>query len=138
MAFLKVFHIFFLFLWLGSLFFLSRLLARIDRVEKRVHEEMIPLLQKIYWTTELPSMCIVIVLGLALFMIKGVSLMKGGWFHMKLTFALLLIVTDILMGRALFKPGRKKSSYFYTLHILALFFFFLILVSIYIIKPLTT
>lgn len=120
----KLFHLFFLFVWIGSLLYLTRLLGNGEKNDR--------LLQKIYFYTDLPAMCLAIGLGLILLFFKGVDM--RGWFHMKLTFALLLVALDIMTGRAIFRRSGAKK-YFRYLHFLVYLFLFAILFAVYVLKP---
>lgn len=125
-GFIKLFHLFFLFIWIGTLLSLTRLLATRAR-------DSVESLKKLYLTTDLPAMCMTIVLGWLSFFAKEMNF-KGGWLHMKLTFVILLIVVDIFTGRSLFKKELRKRGFFIFLHILVLLFLLLILFSICLLK----
>lgn len=89
-------------------------------------------LKKYYLTADLPAMFLTVLLGLSSLFLKKASI--GGWFHMKMTFVVLLIVVDIITASLLFKSPLKNRKIFITLHILVLVFLFLILCSICVLK----
>lgn len=129
---LKVLHLLFLFLWMGSLLILTRLAASAFSEEEFVQKRFLALCRRFYLRVELPAMLFALVTGIAFFFYKGVSF-KQGWLHMKLTFAFILVVTDILFGRALIAE-KKSALKFKIFHIIAAFSLLAILISVYILK----
>lgn len=119
---LKVFHLFFLFLWIGSLITLTRF-ASINPI--------LPLFRKAYLFFDLPLMILAVGIGIILLFMKGIPI-KEGWFHMKMTFVILLVVVDAMTGRLIFHP--KKRLYFQLLHITTLLLVLGILVALYILR----
>jgi uncharacterized membrane protein len=86
MIFLKAFHLFFLILWLGALFYVPYL--KFKKFEKA---------QLIYFCVELPAMCLAIATGVVLLTMMPAKL-RIGLFHMKLTCVMLLIGIDLYTG----------------------------------------
>lgn len=98
MPILKLIHVLFLFIWIGSLLTLSRFIGYIPKEEEAVQRRLIAISKRMYHFIELPSMIIAIISGL--YLIKFASFgPKLGWFHSKLTFAILLIASDLLLGK---------------------------------------
>jgi uncharacterized membrane protein len=83
---IKLFHLFFLILWLGTLFLMPYL------IQKRFEGA-----KKLYKWLELPSMILALLLGLIL-LLQNPAKMKIGLFHMKLTAALVLVGIDLFVG----------------------------------------
>lgn len=135
MAILKLTHIVFIFLWIGSLLTLTRLLAYAAKEPQEIQTRLVKLCRRLYFLVDLPSMLAVVALGVTLVVLKGVN-MKAGWLHMKWTFAFFLIICDILTGRQLVKkePFRKKGAAFKIFNGLAALFLIGALASIYILK----
>ncbi len=135
MAILKFFHLLFVFLWVGTLLTLTRILRYMGKEEEGVQKRIAALLKRLYLFVDFPSMLLAIIFGIALLILKNVNL-KAPWLHMKLTFAFFLIICDLITGwkivRHLHRPFRGRGSLF--LHLITLFIFILILIAIYIFK----
>lgn len=80
MAIVKMIHLLFLFGWMAAL------LATIVTQNR-----------KIYFGIDLPCMVLALTTGLILLQFATFGSSKG-WFHMKITFATLLVITDLLIG----------------------------------------
>lgn len=81
-------------------------------------------------------MILAVLLGVVL-LIPKLYFFKEGWFHMKLTFALLLIGCDILLWRSIVKidrEGFKKALRFKILHAIAGLLLICVLISIYVMR----
>ena len=137
MAVLKLLHVLFIFVWIGSLLTLTRLLAKLAKESDLVQERVIKILRRFYLLVDLPSMALAVVFGLCLLFLKDTN-WKAPWLHMKLTFAFLLIVCDLICGRQIAKhsrtmiPGRGVS--YQILHGVAGLLFIGVLVAIYVFK----
>ena len=133
-TFLKLFHVIFVFSWIGTLLVLTRLLS----YQAKGVSQIGPINKRIYFRVDLPSMILAVGSGIALLFLKGVD-WKDGWIHMKLTFAFLLIVTDLACGWQIVKLSRKpttgKGTGYIIFHAMAVFFLIMVLVSIYVLKP---
>ena len=106
MLLLKMTHLLFLFVWIGSLLTLTLLTG--------YFKQNTPIYRRLYLMVDLPAMLIAIITGLVLFNFNSFEGSRG-WLHMKLTFALLLILCDILTGIQL-KNLILKSLRFKCLH----------------------
>lgn len=137
MDFLKLFHILFIFVWIGSLLTLTRLLAYIAQESPEMQIKLSKICRRMYFFVDLPSMIMVLALGISVIIGKGVD-MKAGWLHMKWTFAFLLILCDLITGRQIVKLGRApikgKGTLFKIFHGMTALFLIGALASIYIIK----
>lgn len=150
MATLKLLHILFVFVWIGTLLTLSRLMGYLGKEDPLVQKRMGAIAKRMYLLVDLPSMLMAISLGLTLLFLKDMN-WKAPWLHMKLTFAFALIVCDLLTGWKITKGIKeptlcvagegqivaksKTSSVGYKiLHGLAGLFFIGVLVAIYILK----
>lgn len=134
MNILKLFHVFFLFSWIGSLLVLTRICRDQAKEPRSVQESFLPFLRKIYLRGDLPMMIAALITGIALLMIVPFE-WKAGWFHMKLMFAVFLIACDIFTGIMIYKlslaPISHVGIWFRWIHVLVALFLFLILFSIY-------
>lgn len=133
MTLLKFFHVFFIFLWIGSLLSVSGIMA----YQKEASEELARSLKRIYMRVEFPSMLVAVACGVLLLFLKDVN-WKGGWLHMKLTFTVLLIICDLIVGGQVIGLQKKGQSAgrvgHFVLHYLCLLFLIGVLSAIYIIK----
>lgn len=126
--FAKLFHVFFLFLWVGGLVALiSFLKVGTNRVFCRKH----------YFMLQLPCMIIAVALGIFL-LVQSPEKLRLGWFHMKLTGALGLIFCDIWAAKGLSSKGleraqKSRGSYWFMQGCTVLFLL-LSLSAIYLIK----
>lgn len=105
MSILKLLHVLFLFIWIGSLLTLTRFLGYIPKEEQTVQTRLIGICKRMYTFVQFPSMILAILSGLFLlkFALFGPSL---GWFHSKMTFATLLIVSDLVCGYQIRKTAK--------------------------------
>ena len=137
MASLKLFHLFFLFVWMGSLLALTRFLGYLPKEEPSVQNRILRILRRTYLMIDLPSMSLSLILGVLLFIAKGVDFSQG-WLHMKLTFVAFLIVCDIVTGRSILRLSRENKSCrgvrYKILHGVTALSLIALLVSVYIVK----
>jgi|ERR1700722_9169337 len=137
MAILKLFHVFVVFVWIGSLLTLSRLSAYQAKEPPDIQLKFGKILRRMYLTVDLPAMLLTIGLGVTSVFVKGVD-WKAPWLHMKLTFAFLLILCDLLVGRQIIlhskKPIAGSGRSYKIFHGIAGVCFIGILVAIYIMK----
>lgn len=134
---LKLVHFLSLFSWVGSLLSLTRLLGYLAKEEKSVQQRFIRIFRRMYFFIDLPSMILALASGISLLFLKDVN-MKAAWFHMKMTFAVLLVIADIYTGVSI---ARLKNRFvegsgikFKVLHGLAALLLILILISVTILK----
>ncbi|MFT4553630.1 MAG: putative membrane protein [Chlamydiales bacterium] len=98
MGFIKLLHLICLFTWIGNLMCLTRLMGYHAKEDAATQAHLARLYRRMYKLVSLPTMCLTILLGIVLI----TSLPTGpsmGWLHMKLTFALGMVVVDIICGR---------------------------------------
>ena len=131
MDLLKFLHVTSAFFWISCLIVLTRLLAWHGRKEG-------PEYKKLYFTTELPAMCLTILSGLLLAFVKAQD-WKAPWLHMKLTFVGLLIICDLILLAQLVKPKREGSDErllsYKILHWIVVMTILIIFSAIYVMKP---
>lgn len=119
MVFLKLLHLFALFLWLGGLLALLRLSVGGGTQALRA----------LYLRVDLPCMVVAIGAGVVL-LLHMPEKMKMGWFHLKLTCALGLVVCDVLCGVRLHaKRVRRLAGWI--LYGVALCLLALLLLAVY-------
>lgn len=137
MAILKFLHVLFIFVWIGSLLTLTRLAAYQAKETPEIQRKLGKIFRKAYLFVDLPSMILAVAFGLILLFLKDMN-WKAPWLHMKLTFAFLLIVVDLISGWQILKYSKKpmkgRGTNFKILHGLAGLFLIFILIAIYILK----
>ena len=127
----KVFHIASLALWLGSLFVILVLLSFWKRWGfdgRAVHE----IVKKLSRTVDLPLMIIAVLTGITMLFLQAQPAFKAGWFHLKMTAAIVLIGLDCITRRCIKKELPGKIALWGLLVFIALLL--MTLSSIYIIK----
>lgn len=117
MGWVKVFHFVFVFIWVGSLMTLTRMMMKHNSYTEEVKEVMVNLYSRFYNFAQLPSMIIAVTLGMIL--IGQLDQSKNlGWFHMKLTLAMSMIFCDILCHRFIqrMREGSGNPRMAHVLH----------------------
>lgn len=89
--------------------------------------------KRIYFFIDLPSMILAVTFGLILLTLKDMN-WKAPWLHMKLTFAFLLIICDVICGVFIAKGKRYPRFVYQIFHGMTALFFIFVLVAIYILK----
>jgi protoporphyrinogen IX oxidase len=134
---LKVLHVLFIFVWIGTLLCLTRFLGYLSKEEPSTQIRLAKICKRMYLFVDLPSMILAIVLGLVLLFYTKFG-QSMGWFHMKMTFALALVICDIICGKMIFnlnKQGFAKGSIKYKiLHSITALMLIGTLVSIYVVR----
>lgn len=137
MSLLKLLHVLFIFVWIGGLLTLTRLMGYHSKQTPEVQLALGKIYRRMYLFVDLPSMCLAVILGILLFILKKVDF-HAGWCHMKLTFAFLLIISDLIAGRQAIKLSKQtiggKGVGYKILHGLTALFLIATLFSIYILK----
>ncbi len=137
MAILKLFHVFVVIVWMGSLLTLTRFLAYQAKEEPGFQLKLGKILKRMYFTVDLPAMVLTVASGITALIVKDVN-MKAPWLHMKLTFVFFLIVCDLDMGRSIVlrakEPVQGKGTRFKVLHSVAGLLFIAVLIAIYVVK----
>ena len=134
MATLKLLHVLFIFVWIGTLLTLSRLMGYLTKEQPIVQERVRALVRRIYLLVDLPSMVIAVGLGISLLFLKDIN-WKAPYLHMKLTLAFFLIVSDLITGWRVVKKNVDKAVVYKTLHGVITLLFIGVLIAIYILKP---
>ncbi|MCP5464092.1 MAG: CopD family protein [Deltaproteobacteria bacterium] len=122
MRWFLAFHIVFFIIWAGALLDLTRILGYHVKEELPVQQRLSAMEFRMFWFVATPGMVVTILMGLfAFFSGGGVQTYFGSgalWFHIKITFVLLLISVHFLLGKNIMKlraqpeklaPGRFKA-----------------------------
>lgn len=109
MTVLKLIHVLSAFIWVGNLLCLTRLMGYHVREDQATQVNLARLYKRMYFFISLPMMFLTVILGAVLLLNfqNGVSM---GWFHMKLTFAMGLIVCDFFCGRHVLRLNRETEQ----------------------------
>lgn len=98
MTWIRALHVLCVVTWVGNLFALTRLLATYPKLSKEAQKPVLELCQKMSRFIGFPTMCGAVTFGMIL--IADVNFgYKPGWFHMKLTFILVMIICELMAGR---------------------------------------
>lgn len=127
MNILKFLHVVSVFFWVGTLLTLTRLISKQGRLD---------LFKKTYFLIDLPFMCAAVITGLLLLFLKSGINFLAPWLHMKLTFAFVLIICDLILLS--FFVGKRKSEGvvgYKVLYWIVVITLLTILAAIYILKP---
>ena len=100
MAWVKALHLLAVFMWIGTLLSLTRLMGYHVKEDVETQKRLVRIYRRMYLLVQLPSMIVVIVLGLVLIAKLNLDY-KPGWFHMKLTFVTGLVLCDIACYRCI-------------------------------------
>ncbi len=117
---LKMLHMFFLIAWIGSMLCMPFLLLF---TQERTA------LRKLYLRYQLPALLLTVIFGIALFIILPKHL-KAGWFHMKMTGVIGLIITDSCMRFELHRSIYRRKRWI-VLQVSTILFLFTILGAVY-------
>lgn len=137
MIFFKLFHVFFLFVWIGTLLNLTYLLSFHNKESTALQSSLARIYRRIYFRLDLPAMILALGSGIAAICLKDMD-WKAPWIHMKLTFVALLIGCDIIAGWRIVKLGsapiQGKGVGYKILYVATLLILLGILAAIYILK----
>jgi putative membrane protein len=137
MVLFKFFHVFFVILWMGSLFVITHLLTYLSKEEALFQRKLSKIYHRLHAWVDLPAMCVVLGLGLFLAFTKGVDF-KAGWFHMKMTFMLVLVTCDLTTFFSLRKLNLNEMPYqgkrFKVIYWITIFALLGVMASLYIVK----
>lgn len=97
MAFVKLLHVVFVFVWVGSLMMLTRFMGYHVKENPDTQMRLAKMYKRTYNFVQFPSMIMAVALGLILWAFLDLSY-KPGWFHFKLAMALGLIICDLICG----------------------------------------
>lgn len=115
MLWLKAFHIIAIVTWFAGLFYLPRLFVYHAMSEDQVSNERFKVMErKLYYGITMPSMVVVVLLGLwLLFDYAWVAYKHMLWLHIKLTLAAALIGYHFYCGHLvkIFKEDRNTRSH---------------------------
>jgi len=110
------FHLLGLILYVGGFLALSRWLAKAVRFESAdARTEAYRVLVRMHKFVDWPGLGMAVLTGLYMLMVgnKHMGYMREGYFHIKLTFVLVLVVCDVIVTKKLFAlngEGKQPSA----------------------------
>jgi len=108
-AWLSVFHIIGIVFWVGSLLIVTHVLAvQQAEVSPKVRDALGQLEMRVFKQLAHPGAAIVLLSGIALFLVNRFYYLHAGWMHVKLLLVALLVALDLgIYSRAkAFQAGR--------------------------------
>lgn len=109
MGFLILFHMFFVFIWIGSMFTASSIMGYAAEEVTAVHQAMHRITKRVYFLFIFPSMIVAVCLGILLLFIMPID-WSAPWLYTKLGFAVLLILCNLFLGSLLCAVDQRPSD----------------------------
>lgn len=132
MTIVKFLHLLCVFIWIGGLMSLTRLMGYHVKETPEVQARLAKLYHRMYFFVQLPTMVLAVVMGLILWSQLDLSY-HPGWFHMKLTFAAGLVACDLVCMRFVKQlaegPDQSNGKQYKMLHGMTGLLLILVLVS---------
>ncbi len=136
---LKAFHLIAIVCWFAGLFYLPRLFVYHTDSDDTISNERFKIMErKLHNIIMIPSLLAVLITGIGLFSLNWPVYLKNGWFHLKITSVLLLILYQIRlvwhMRQFRADSNRFSRKYFIILNeIPSIFLIFIIILVV--VKP---
>lgn len=137
MNLIKMIHVLAVFIWMGNLLALTRLMGYHVKQEPEMQKRLALIYRRMVNFIGLPFMILAIFCGLLL--LSNVNLTyRPAWFHMKLTFLIGLVIADICVMRQVSKLNemvdKSKGVRFRVLHGIVGLLLIGILCSVYVVR----
>jgi len=138
MAFVKLLHVLFVFIWVGNLLALTRLLGYHNKLDDAAQLQMGKIYRRMHLFVGLPCLALAFLFGSVL--ILQIDQEKGlSWFILKLIFASGLILCEFICGHFISlltdKTDHSRGVKYKVLHGVCGLLLIGVLTSIYILKP---
>jgi putative membrane protein len=109
MHWIKALHVLTVFIWIGTLLSLTRVMGYQVKEDAETQLRIAKICQRMYSLVQLPCMILSIVFGV--FLLSSVNFSYNpGWFHMKMTFTMGLVVCDIFCGKAVAQLNKEADT----------------------------
>ncbi len=135
MNWLKIAHVLLVFIWVGNLITLSRLLGYHVKESFEVQRVVAKWYKRMYYFIDLPCMVLAVCIGLFILLTRAKIQHPAPWLHMKLTLSFIIIVCDIYIGVQIAKlakqPVNSKGVKFKIVHAILGLCLLGILIAIY-------
>lgn len=137
-TYVKLFHVLFVFIWVGNLLALTRLMGYHVKLEQSAQMSMAPIYKRMYYFIGLPSMILAITLGIVLLANTDPDKITT-WIILMTLFAAPLIALDLITGFFITelnqKPDSSRGIKYKILHGMTGLCLIALLGSIYLLKP---
>ena len=137
MVYIKLLHIICVFVWIGNLMTLTRLMGYHVKQDEHTQMHMARIYKRMYQFVELPTMILTVTLGIIL--ISQVDFSQNHtWFIFKMLFVSGLVVCDLICGQYIsnlnLEPDLSRGIKYKVLHGMTGLCLIGVLVSIYVLK----
>lgn len=137
MDIVKALHVLCVFVWIGNLLALTRLMGYHVKEDEHTQLQMAKIYRRMYNFVELPTMVLAIFLGFIL-TLKIDQTQNLFWFYAKLCFVVGLVLCDVFCGRFVGElnqhPDKSRGIKYKILHGMTGLMLIGVLTSIYILK----
>lgn len=119
MALIKLIHVLAVFIWVGNLLALTRLMGYHVKQTEETQAQLVKIYQRMIYFIGIPAMILAILCGMILITNVNWSY-RPGWFHMKLLFVVGIVVADLLVMRQVGQltqgPDRSRGVRYKVVH----------------------
>lgn len=137
MTIIKALHVLCVFIWMGNLLALTRLMGYHVKQDEHTQRSMAKLYKKMYTLVGLPTLVFAILFGIIMLILSPTK--PTVWFHVKMTFFIPLFICDIVCGRYIMQLNQKtdlsRGVKYKILHGICGLMLIGILGTIYVLKP---
>lgn len=137
-TYVKLFHVLFVFIWVGNLLALTRLMGYQVKLDPNAQMSMAPIYKRMYYFIGLPSMILAVSLGVVLLARIDPDKIPA-WVVLMTLFSAPLIACDLITGFYITelnqKPETGRGIKYKILHGMTGLCLIAILASIYLLKP---
>jgi uncharacterized membrane protein len=138
MTYIKFFHVLSVFIWIGNLLALTRLMGYHVKLETSAQMSMAAVYKRMYYYIGLPSMFLAVTLGVALLAHTDPDQIHS-WILLMTLFAMPLIACDLItgffIGELNQRPDTGRGIKYKILHGMTGLFLIALLGSVYLLKP---
>ena len=134
----KAFHLIFVVSWFAGLFYLPRLFINITLSDEPAVKAQLNIMSRKLYRFVTPFMFLTIIFGVWMVWLNPQGYMASGWFHVKMTLVLLVVIYHFVCGhyrKQLEQHTCQKSSLFFRIfnEVLVLLLFAIIILAV--VKP---
>jgi uncharacterized membrane protein len=137
MTYIKFFHVLSVFIWIGNLLALTRLMGYHVKLDTTAQMSMAAIYKRMYYYIGLPSMLLAVTLGVALLAHTDPDQIHS-WILLMTLFAMPLIACDLITGFLISelnqRPDTSRGIKYKILHGMTGLFLIALLGSIYLLK----
>lgn len=119
MLIVKLLHVVAVFIWVGNLLALTRLMGYHVKQTPETQAQLVKIYQRMIYFIGIPAMILAILCGMILISNVNWSY-RPGWFHMKLTFVVGIVIADLLVMRQVARlaegPDQSRGVRYKVVH----------------------